>query len=513
MTLARRSGVFCHVASLPGPQGVGSLGAPARRFVDFLARAEQSLWQFCPLGPTSTDYGNSPYSALSAAAGNPLFVDLADLRERGWLDRVDALDADPDRVDYDRATTHVESHLRRAHAGFAERATPAERRAVTAFRESADWLDDYALFRALKRDHGGAAWTEWPPGVRDRDPDALAAARGALADEVEFREFCQFCFDRQWAALRSHAADRGVSLVGDVPIYVAGDSADVWANREVFQLDDAGRPTAVAGVPDAPGEVFSAQRWGMPLFDWAELERRGFDWWVARLGRLFDRVDLVRLDHFRGLASYWAIPADEPDPDVGEWRDVPSEALFDALTGAFGDLSTRLFAEDIGHVTDEVDALRERYGLASLKLLPFVDWCEADHPHKPHRYDGSTVAYTSTHDSETARGAYESLSAGGRSCLAAYLAGEASDAAGAGVVDDPADVDAGSIHEAWIEAVWRSDAALAFAQLQDVLGLGSEARFNVPGTTADNWAWRVRREALTDARAAWLAGVTRASGR
>jgi 4-alpha-glucanotransferase len=498
MTLDRQSGIFCHVASLPGPQGVGSLGEPARRFVDFLARADQSLWQFCPVGPTTVDYGNSPYSALSAVAGNPLFVDLADLCDRGWLDGVEAATFDEGSVEYERVTAHVEAHLHRAHEGFETRATPAARKAFTTFRESNDWLDDYALFRALKTDHGGAAWTEWPRGERDREPDALAAARGRVADDVAFHEFCQFCFDQQWAALRAYAAERDVSLVGDVPIYVAGDSADVWANRDVFQLDDEGHPTAVAGVPDAPGEVFSAQRWGMPLFDWAELERTGFAWWVARLERLFEQCDVVRIDHFRGLEQYWAIPADEPDPNVGEWRDVPSEAFFDTLVRAFGDLSERAFAEDIGHITDAVDQLRARYGLASLKLLPFVDWCEDDHPHKPHRYTADTVAYTSTHDSETARGAYESLSTDQRACFDDYVGG---------------DVARETVHETCIEAVWESDASLALAQIQDVLGLGNDARFNVPGTTAGNWAWRVREEQLTDAAADWLADVTRDTDR
>ncbi|WP_152040022.1 4-alpha-glucanotransferase [Salinigranum salinum] len=507
MTLERGSGLFLHIASLPGPQGIGSLGDPARRFVDFLSRADQSAWQFCPIGPTTVEYGNSPYSALSAAAGNPLFVDLADLRERGWLDDVDdaGVDADPDRVAYGRVTTHVERHLRQAHAGFETDATAAERRAFTAFREANadDWLDDYTLFRALKRDHDGVAWTEWPAEHRDRDPDALAAARADLADEIAFREFCQFCFAQQWDALRSYAHERGVSLVGDVPIYVAGDSADVWANRAVFQLDAEGRPTAVAGVPDAPDEVFSAQRWGMPLFDWDELERTGFEWWVGRLDRLFDRCDLVRIDHFRGLEQYWAIPADEPDPNVGEWRDVPSEAFFDRLEHEFGDLSTRAFAEDIGHLTDAVDELRGRYGLASLKLLPFVGWCDDDHPHMPHRWTDATVGYTSTHDSDTARGTYESLSPEERACLHDYVGVDAG--------GDPAIAE--TVHEVFVEAAWRSDASLVLAQLQDVLGLGSEARFNVPGTTEDNWAWRVRAAALTDERADWLADVTRAAGR
>ena len=515
MALDRQSGLFLHVSSLPGPQGIGTVGGPARRFVDFLARTEQSAWQFGPTGPTTTEYGNSPYSALSAVAGNPLFVDLVDLRERGWLDDVDEVGGDADRVAYDRVTDHVEGHLRRAHAGFETSATPAERRAFTAFRDSTEWLDDYALFRALKREHDRDAWTEWPPEHRDRAADALAAARGELADEIAFREFCQFCFTQQWDALGTYAAERGVSLVGDVPIYVAGDSADVWANRAVFQLDDEGRPTAVAGVPDAPGEAFAAQRWGMPLFDWTALERTGFAWWVSRLERLFEQCDLVRIDHFRGLESYWAIPADEPDPNVGEWRDVPSEAFFDRLVAEFGDLSERAFAEDIGHITDAVDELRERYGLASLKLLPFVDWCEPDHPHKPHRWTEATVGYTSTHDSDTARGTYESLSPGERRCFHEYVGADVdadrNDEATVGSEGDP--VLAETVHETFVREAWNSDAALVIAQVQDVLGLGSAARFNVPGTTDDNWAWRLRSARLTDEVAGWLADVTRTAGR
>jgi 4-alpha-glucanotransferase len=522
MALDRQSGLFAHVSSLPSPQGIGTAGGPARRFVDFLARAEQSAWQFGPTGPTTTEYGNSPYSALSAVAGNPLFVDLADLHERGWLDSVAPIDGerggegedDADRVAYARVTDHVETRLRRAHAGFETNATAAERRAFTAFRDATDWLDDYALFRALKREHDGAAWTDWPAEHRDREPDALAAVRGELADEIALREFCQFCFDQQWNALGAYAAERGVSLVGDVPIYVAGDSADVWANREVFQLDDEGRPTAVAGVPDAPGEAFAAQRWGMPLFDWTELERTGFAWWVSRLERLFAQCDLVRIDHFRGLESYWAIPADEPDPNVGEWRDVPSEAFFDRLVDEFGDLSERAFAEDIGHITDAVDGLRERYGLASLKLLPFVDWCEPDHPHKPHRWTEATVGYTSTHDSDTARGTYNAMPAAERRCFYEYVGDDVDpdpeDRGGVGS-EDP--VAAEAVHETFVREAWESDAALVIAQIQDVLGLGSEARFNVPGTTEDNWTWRVASAELTDERADWLAGVTRTAGR
>jgi 4-alpha-glucanotransferase len=283
-----------------------------------------------------------------------------------------------------------------------------------------------------------------------------------------------------------------------MPIYIGHDSADVWANREVFQLDETGQPTAVAGVPASPGEPFGAQRWGSPLYDWDHLQETGFDWWLRRFERLFEQVDLVRIDHFRGLESYWSIPADEPDPNEGEWRAVPSEAFFDALTDRFGEFPA--FAEDIGHITDSVDRLRRAYDLPSLRLLPFADWCADEHRHLP-PYPEGCVAYTSTHDSNTARGSYEDeLNPEQRRCLVETLDLRASNAA-----ED--------VSWAFLEAVWESDAVLAMAQLQDVLELGSEARFNTPGEARGQWTWRVSADALTEARAQKLRELTGRTGR
>jgi 4-alpha-glucanotransferase len=508
MQTDRAAGVFLHVAALPGPDGVGTLGDPARSFVDYLARGDVGHWQFCPVGPTATVHGNSPYSALSAFAGNPLFVDLDALRDRGLLTDADLADRPSfpaDRVDYDAVTTYKREVLRTAHGRFRDGEGEAgwDAAALSAFREaSADWLPDYTLFRALRERHGGP-WTDWPAPVRDRDPAALSRAREELATDREYYAFRQFCFDRQFDALRAYAADRGVSLVGDVPIYVGHDSADVWATPSVFQLDAAGRPTATAGVPDAPGEPFAAQNWGSPVYDWDALVETDFRWWRRRLSHLLARVDLVRVDHFRGLETYWAIPADADDANEGEWRPVPSEAFFDAVVEEVGDADGDLpaFAEDIGHMTEAVQNLRRRYGLPSLRLLPFADWCDDDHPHRPANYPEDCVAFTSTHDSDTALGTYRSLPADQRRCLAAAPEVDVDGAEGA------------DVHWALLESVWASDAVLAFAPLQDVLGLGSEARYNVPGTPRGNWEWRVRGEQLTDESADRLAAVTARHGR
>jgi 4-alpha-glucanotransferase len=517
MQIERASGVFLHVASLPGPDGIGTLGDHARAFVDFLADADATYWQFCPIGPTATALGNSPYAALSAFAGNPLFVDLDDLRERGWLTAADVADrpAFPaERVDYDAVADYKRDRLRRAHERFRGRdggeAGPGADADAGSGRTAAgegaggddpradferfraangDWLPDYALFAALRARHGGP-WTDWPAPLRDREPTALDRARADLAGDVAFHAFCQFCFARQWDRLRAYAAGRGVSLVGDVPLYVGHDSADVWTNRELFQLDEAGEPTALAGVPDAPDEPFDAQNWGAPVYDWDHLAETGFDWWRRRLGNLLSRVDLVRIDHFRGLERYWAIPAGADDPNDGEWRDVPSEAFFEALEAEFGTLPA--FAEDIGHVTAAVEALRRCHGLPSLRLLPFADPCDPDHPHLPANYPTDCVAYTSTHDSDTAVGSHRAMDAERRECFRETVG-----------APDPA-----GVHRTYLDAVWSSDAVLAVAPLQDVLGLGSEARYNVPGTAAGNWEWRVRREQLTDDAAARLATLT-----
>ncbi|MBK8480713.1 MAG: 4-alpha-glucanotransferase [Proteobacteria bacterium] len=486
MELERCSGVVLHPTALPGPQGIGTLGDAAFRFVDWLASAGQQLWQLCPLGPTG--FGNSPYQCFSAFAGNPLLIDLERLQRAGWLSAEDLRPERPfdgTRVDYERVIAFVWARLARAHARFGERATPAMREELAHFcSEQAAWLDDFALFMAIKSAAGGVAWDNWEEPLRLREPAALAAVRAERAGGIALQKFVQYLFYGQWQQLRAHAQQQGVRLVGDLPIYVAYDSAEVWAQRELFALDAQGRPTAVAGVPP---DYFSAngQRWGNPLYDWARHYETGFAWWTAVVRAKLARYDLLRIDHFRGFAAYWAIPADEPTAKHGRWEPGPGAALFLALTKALGPLP--ILAEDLGVITPDVIALREQFHYPGMKILQFAfDSAEASE-FRPHTYPPRCVVYTGTHDNDTICGWYAKASAADRAYAEAYL-------------------DARNPEVAWdfLRAAWASPALVAMAPLQDVLGLGSEARFNVPGTLAGNWEWRCAEDALTPALAARL---------
>ncbi|WP_435194880.1 4-alpha-glucanotransferase [Natronomonas sp. EA1] len=491
MQFDRSAGVLLHVTALPGPDGVGTLGDPAHTFLDWLDRAGVRYWQVCPLGPTVGIHGDSPYQSYSAFAGNPLLVDLDALVAAGWLPEHaldDRPDFDPHRVEFDRAKAYTDETLREAFDHFEATATEEERAAFDAFRErEADWLADYTLFRALKDSYEEIAWTEWPAAIRTRDPDALADARADLAEETRHYAFRQFCFDRQWATLREAADARGIDLIGDVPLYVAADSADVWANPDAFQLDDENRPTAVAGVPPDLGDA--GQRWGNPLYDWETLAANDFDWWVRRFRRLYDLVDVVRIDHFKGFSEYWAIPAEATDPNQGEWHEAPGHALFETLEAELGEVPA--IAEDLGHLTEDLHALREAADIPGMRVPLYADWCTEDHLYLPHTYTEDHVAYTGTHDTDTVVGWYASLDAEQRDCANYYL-----------------DTDGHEIEWDVLDAVWGSDAVLAITPLQDVLGLGSDARFNTPGTLGGNWDWRVTRAGLDEDVADRLRGLT-----
>ena len=491
MRFDRQSGVFLHVTSLPGPHGIGDLGDGARAFVDFLADARQSLWQFCPLGPTSSAHGNSPYQSFSAFAGNPFLISLDRLRDAGHLTEDDlepVPDFDARETEYDRVESYKMERLRAAFERFEADADDDEREALDDFRDrEAGWLDGYVLFMALKREFDGRLWTEWPDEVKTRDPDALDRYRDELADEVRFREFCQFVFDRQWRDLKGYAEDAGVRLVGDLPIYVALDSADVWADPEAFQLDDANDPEVVAGVPPNMGD--SGQRWGNPLYDWGHLADSGYDWWMRRFSRLFDLVDVLRLDHFKGFDAYWAIPADADDPAAGEWRSGPREAFFETVREEFGRLP--FLVEDLGFLDEGVTSLRDHYEFPGMRVPHYADWCRQGDMYQPMHFPENAVAYTSTHDTDTAVGYHESMADDQRDCMHYNLS-----------------VDGSEIHWSLIDAVWNSNAALAVTTMQDLLGLGSEARFNTPGTAAGNWRWRVTRDGLDGDVADRLAGLT-----
>jgi len=490
----RTSGVLLHPTSLPGRFGIGDLGDELLAFLDWAQSAGLRIWQMLPLN--APGYGNSPYGCLSSYAGNPLLISPQRLAESGLLPD-DALDDVPafaeDHVEFDRVHEFKQRLLRQSFDHFSKHASDDQRHALAAFSHDNAWLPEWTLYAALKEHHGGKSWTEWPADVASRDRDALADARLELADEIVFHEYVQWLFFAQWAAVREAAHARGIRIMGDIPIYVAGDSADVWANREIFQLDEDGEPNVVSGVPP---DYFSAtgQRWGNPLYRWDILRETHFRWWVSRFRAALRFADIVRVDHFRGFAAYWEIPASEQTAIHGRWMPGPGRALFDALRDSLGDLP--LVAEDLGHITKDVHELRKAIGVPGMKILQFA-FAQPDSPHLPHCYDPKTVVYTGTHDNDTARGWYEEAESAERDAIASYLG-----------VRDANDV-------AWslIRAAYTSIAETAIVPVQDILNLGSEARMNRPGAEHDNWSWRVTDGALTLEHAEELRVLGEVSGR
>lgn len=497
MRFPRSSGILLHPTSLPGPWGIGDLGPSAFAFVDFLAAAGQRFWQILPLGPTG--YGDSPYQCFSAFAGNPLLISLDTLIQRGLLsyDEVASAAAErrlsPDTVHYGEVIAFKMPLLRQVFERVREGAAPDLVEAFQAFRaEQSAWLADYALFMALKEAHNGRPWNEWTPELRDRLPDALVAARQEHALAIAFQEFLQFLFFRQWKRLKAYANERNILIIGDAPIFVAYDSADVWANRQLFFLDDVGLPTVVAGVPP---DYFSAtgQRWGNPLYRWREMARDGYAWWIARLRAAFAQVDVLRLDHFRGFAAYWEVRADEETAINGRWVKGPGADLFVRLEQALGSLP--IIAEDLGLITPDVHALRDQFGFPGMKVLQFAFDTPAN-PYLPHNHVPNCVVYTGTHDNNTTVGWFQSLSEEERERVRAYLGRDGSDIA-------------------WdlMRLALMSVADLAIIPLQDVLRLGAEARMNTPGLLGQNWAWRFRAEALNEGLAGGLRFLTAVYGR
>lgn len=494
MFSTRASGILLHPTSLPGRYGIGDLGEAAYRWVDFLASAGQQYWQVLPLGPTG--YGDSPYQCFSAFAGNPLLIDLDQLVVAGWLERNKVEPVPPfpqERVDYGNVIRYKMPLLCRAYSGFCRRGSTQDRAAFDAFcHAEAHWLEDFALFMALK-DHFQVAWNNWPREIRLRHPDALRGYRQRLDERVKMYCFIQWVFVRQWTALKRYANERGIRIIGDIPIFVALDSADVWAHPDLFYLDDRGSPTVVAGVPP---DYFSptGQLWGNPLYRWEVLAAQGYRWWIERFQATLRLVDMVRLDHFRGFEAYWEIPAGMPTAEVGRWVKGPGDALFQALQNALGDLP--VIAEDLGFITSEVEALRERWGFPGMKVLQFA-FSGPDNPYLPHTYtDTNWVVYTGTHDNDTTRGWFQTRPPQERAYVLDYLACDGRDIA-------------------WdlMRLAWQSVAVLAIAPLQDVLRLGSEARMNTPGRADGNWTWRFREEVLTPERARALARMTWMYGR
>jgi len=484
MIFPRASGILLHPTSLPGRFGIGDLGREAYRFVEFLEKSGQSLWQVLPLGPTG--YGNSPYQSFSAFAGNPLLISPETLVEEGFLKRSDLEHVPPFpefKVDFGPVINYKQALFKQAFESFKVSATLKQREAFAQFCTAHHtWLDDFALFMSLKEAHGGASWGEWERDIATRQPQALAHWRSALSDQVEFHKFLQYQFFAQWLALKAYANARNIRIIGDIPIFVAYDSADVWANPHLFELDENGHPTVVAGVPP---DYFSptGQLWGNPHYRWERLAQDGYAWWIERFRATLTMVDIVRVDHFRGFEAYWAVPADEATAINGRWVKGPGAALFVAIEKALGPLP--IIAEDLGVITPEVVALRERFGFPGMKILQFAFTADEKaivSAFLPHNFEPNCVVYTGTHDNDTTLGWFNHASSQEREMAQQYIG-----------------VYGLNIPWAFIRLAMASVANMAVVPLQDVLSLGSEARMNYPGTSGGWWSWRLTAGALTDA--------------
>ena len=466
----RRAGILLHPTSLPGSAGNGTLGDEAYRFVDFLADAGISVWQTLPLGPTHDDF--SPYQCLSVYAGNTRLISLQQLVDLGWLDSA-SLDEDGD-LDEQRA-----DRLKATHKGYLQKASEDDRLAYVHFcRQHQYWLDDYALYQAIRAEQNNFAWYDWPEPLRDRDPEALAGIRKTLAESIRQVRFEQYLFYRQWRQLRQYANQHDVLLFGDVPIFVGHDSADVWAHRDWFTVDASGQVEVVAGVPP---DYFSetGQRWGNPHYRWEQMQEDGFSWWLQRMRSQMEMFDLVRIDHFRGFEAYWEINAASETAIDGRWVKAPGEAFFNALQKEFKQLP--LVAEDLGIITPEVTALRKQFELPGMKILQFAFDGSDDNPYLPHNHEKHSVVYTGTHDNNTTLGWYQECDEHAKQKVDSY----------AEQFSEPMP---------WllIEMAMASDAELAIIPMQDVMGMDGSQRMNVPGVAEGNWRWRFSWDQLHD---------------
>jgi len=469
MHKGRSCGVLLHPTSLPGAGGIGTLGENARHFIDLLAGMGMSWWQVLPLNPAAC--GNSPYSAFSAFAGNPLLIDLDTLAHEGDLPhQVYAESADEDRVDFGSLIPVKNKALNSAATAFLASGRSARMDDFWHFCDTTPWLHDYALFMALKQRYKGKSWHQWPTSAALLDAGTFEKASVELGPEIGVQKYLQWQFSRQWAHLRAYAAAQGITVIGDIPIFVAYDSADVWTNRDIFLLDDHGKPTVMAGVPP---DYFSetGQLWGNPLYDWGTLARRGYDWWVERFRYLFSQFDCIRVDHFRGFESAWHVPAGHRTAAKGTWVAGPGRHLFDALISALGPLP--IIAEDLGVITHEVEALRDGYGFPGMKILQFAFGSGSANAYLPHNHIRHSVVYTGTHDNDTTAGWYAGLPERERREVRDYLGS---------VADSPADD--------LTRAALMSVADTAVIPFQDLLGLPTAARMNVPGRADGNWEWR-----------------------
>ena len=468
--MERSSGILLHISSLPGDGGIGCMGKDAFQFVDFLAQTKQKIWQILPLGPVG--YGNSPYQCYSAFAGNPMFIDLEQLVADRFISKKSLVYTEfkEKKVEFERVEEWKMPVLREAFAGFQKNFERFSNEYHSFMQHHSWWLDDYALFRSLKTKFEGTVWNTWEKNLVQRDRNTINNYFTELHGEIDFHRFMQFIFFRQWFKLKAYANSKGVKIIGDIPLYVSFDSVDVWANQDIFLLDGDAKPTQVGGVPP---DYFSetGQLWGNPVFDWERVAERDFDWWLARVHfnlRMFDRV---RVDHFRGLESFWAIPAKEETAIVGEWLPAKGHELFRKLKEQLGTLE--VIAEDLGIITPEVEKLRDDFNLPGMKVLQFAFGSDATNMNLPHNYSSNFLVYTGTHDNDTSLGWFNSTEKKERKLLHQYIAGS-----GKQFVCN------------FMEYAWASAAHTAIAPMQDILGLDSAARMNTPGVAAGNWGWR-----------------------
>jgi 4-alpha-glucanotransferase len=491
MRFPRASGILLHPTCLPGPFGIGDFGPEAFSFLDFLKEAGQKLWQVLPLNPTG--FGDSPFQCFSAYAGNHLLINLAKLQAEGILEASDLHDQPKfplDSVDFGSVILWKTAVLKRAATSFQRDARGEDRRAFDNFcARNVSWLQDFALFMACKQEHDSIAWNRWPGDIAQRTTDALNAARDRLKEAVLMVQYWQFEFFRQWREVQAYAHEAGIRIVGDLPIYVALDSADVWTNREYFQLSVGGQPLKIAGVPP---DYFSAtgQCWGNPIYRWDRLQQTGYRWWIDRFRAAFDLYDAVRIDHFRGFEAYWEIPGTETTAMNGRWVKGPGADFFAALVREFGDLP--IIAENLGVITPEVESIRHRFRFPGMAILQFAFGKDPQGPSfRPHNYERELAAYTGTHDNDTTVGWWNSCGARDSTRTPEDVAKERTFAR------SYLDLKEEPIHWVMIRTILSSIADLAIIPLQDVLGLGSEARMNLPGTAKGNWDWRFRAGALT----------------
>ncbi|AYD40789.1 4-alpha-glucanotransferase [Clostridium fermenticellae] len=491
--ITRSSGILMHITSLPNPYGIGTFGKEAYEFVDFLAKAGQSYWQILPIGPTG--YGDSPYQSFSTFAGNPYFIDLDLLREQELLKKEDYENVDfgnsPERVDYKKIFNNKLPILRIAFKNSKKK----YKNEIEEFKaENKAWLEDYALYMAVKSNFALKSWQEWDEDIKLRNKKALNYYKQALKEEIEYWIFLQYIFFYQWTKLKKYANDNGIKIIGDIPIYVAEDSADIWANAEVFMLDKEKRPIAVSGCPPDDFSV-SGQLWGNPIYNWGYLEKTNYKWWIERIKRNIALYDVTRIDHFRGFKSFWQVPYGESTAVNGKWVKGPGINLFNAIKKALGEVD--IIAEDLGYLTKEVIAFRNAAGYPGMKVLEFAFDTREESIYLPHNYERNCIVYTGTHDNDTVMGWFKNAEKNDIEFAKRYLKLDKKEGYNWG----------------FIRGALSSVAKLSIAQIQDYLGLGSEARMNIPSTLGENWIWRVKKEYLNENLAEKINNITKLYGR